>query len=373
LKLPSCSFFFFPFFYLHYFFKMLIFLLLPIFLVTQITGSNTSINQSADTTRVPRWQRFCSDQKLNEIFKHNAYWKTKCEPYSAKNRQNDKFSSLHRLMAALSPKESKEVWKHLCKTGQVPELYKEQMCSNKEGKTTPADKGTQCCTDARCSSYRGNLNTTVNGLSCMPWSQLPKWHSSHPSKRPEAGLDGNYCRNPKGLYQTWCYVIIDGRRKREKCNMRPCEKITTATIQYGLEQTRIETAITTTTTTAAPETTTTSGAESGGKCKSPKRFFWSSSEMWKHYYCGKDNLYHGCSIGSCWKQCTYGERTWCYTGYKKNNFISDALNSATDLQGRESNQCNMDQATLEVGQVCSESKDVSCMSKCYKWWIGRQH
>ena len=55
----------------------------------------------------------------------------------------DEFSSLHRLMAALSPKESKEVWKHLCKTGQVPELYKEQMCSNKEGKTTPADKGSQ--------------------------------------------------------------------------------------------------------------------------------------------------------------------------------------------------------------------------------------
>ena len=62
----------------------------------------------------------------------------------------DEFSSLHRLMAALSPKESKEVWKHLCNTGQVPEMYKERMCSNKdeegkdeEGKTTPAEQGSQ--------------------------------------------------------------------------------------------------------------------------------------------------------------------------------------------------------------------------------------
>merc|ERR1719414_1257020 len=93
--------------------------------------------------------------------------------------------------------------------------------------------GPKCCSDGNCASYRGNLNTTDEGLPCLPWSKL-KTHTKYlPSKRPESGLDLNYCRNPSKHSQAWCYVMENGKEKWKNCNMHPCAPTATTTMTPG--------------------------------------------------------------------------------------------------------------------------------------------
>ena len=60
-------------------------------------------------------------------------------------------------------------------------------------------------------TYRGNANVTVSGLSCQRWaSQLPHRHSNFmASEFPDATMDevSNFCRNPDGDPTVWCYTM----------------------------------------------------------------------------------------------------------------------------------------------------------------------
>ena len=40
----------------------------------------------------------------------------------------------------------------------------------------------ECCPDTDCASYRGKVNITVEGLECMPWSQLREHKKFLPEK-----------------------------------------------------------------------------------------------------------------------------------------------------------------------------------------------
>ena len=48
-------------------------------------------------------------------------------------------------------------------------------------------------------------------------------------RNPNSGLESNYCRNPSGHSQAWCYVMKNGSRKWENCDMRTCTLTTTKT------------------------------------------------------------------------------------------------------------------------------------------------
>ena len=55
-------------------------------------------------------------------------------------------------------------------------------------------------------SYRGRQHVTKSGLRCQPWAaQTPNQHAHSADRYPEAGLEGNFCRNPSGDVAPWCY------------------------------------------------------------------------------------------------------------------------------------------------------------------------
>ncbi|XP_032050125.1 hepatocyte growth factor-like protein [Aythya fuligula] len=89
--------------------------------------------------------------------------------------------------------------------------------------------GIKKCQDAICMTcngedYRGFVDHTESGTECQRWDlQHPHKHPYHPDKYPEKGLDDNYCRNPDGSEQPWCYTV-DPAREREYCRIRVCKK-----------------------------------------------------------------------------------------------------------------------------------------------------
>jgi len=78
---------------------------------------------------------------------------------------------------------------------------------------------------------------------------------------------------------------------------------------------------------------------------------------WKdhHPYCAEDGLSHGCTPGSgggglCWKQCEYGEDSWCWTGkWIYSIFIS-------------SNTCQ--KSSVHMGEQCYNHKTKFCRTFC---------
>merc|ERR1712168_1282573 len=134
-------------------------------------------------------------------------------------------------------------------------------------KTTSSTEPT-CCEDEDCASYRGSLRESVSGLECIWWAYLPPDHKNGRKKNPDSGLDGNYCRNPSGHHQAWCYVVKNGAWVWENCDMRSC---------------------------------------TGGSCISPSK--------WDENYLCMDHLeplLFGCHDGTCFLQCKRGKQPWCY-------------------------------------------------------------
>lgn len=68
----------------------------------------------------------------------------------------------------------------------------------------------EVCIEPDCSDYRGVQNTTRTGLPCQAWNvQAPHPHADWTAdKRPEAGLDENYCRTAgwELAESIWCYT-----------------------------------------------------------------------------------------------------------------------------------------------------------------------
>lgn len=81
-------------------------------------------------------------------------------------------------------------------------------------------KDCKACSEDDCAGYRGKLAKTVTGKDCLPWAGF-EWNRWAPSRHPVSGLDSNYCRNPSGHDNAWCFVTNNNKRggKWEDC---PC-------------------------------------------------------------------------------------------------------------------------------------------------------
>ena len=87
-------------------------------------------------------------------------------------------------------------------------------------------QGNQTCGSFEFSqaNYRGPTNITASGRVCQDWgSQTPHPHKFTAQDFPQAGLEGNHCRNPDGKSQAWCFTN-DKEQRFEFCNVPFCEK-----------------------------------------------------------------------------------------------------------------------------------------------------
>jgi len=74
--------------------------------------------------------------------------------------------------------------------------------------------------------YKGTLNKTQSGRQCQRWvDQWPHGHSRTPWNYPGKGLGAhNYCRNPDGEPQIWCYTN-DRNSRWEFCNTNTAKQM----------------------------------------------------------------------------------------------------------------------------------------------------
>lgn len=73
--------------------------------------------------------------------------------------------------------------------------------------------------------YRGCQNKTRSGRTCQAWTEnRPHCHKNTPTDKPNSGLGKhNYCRNPDGGKNIWCYTT-DSKKRWEYCDPLPQKK-----------------------------------------------------------------------------------------------------------------------------------------------------
>ncbi|XP_056000343.1 uncharacterized protein LOC125657202 isoform X2 [Ostrea edulis] len=78
-----------------------------------------------------------------------------------------------------------------------------------------------CVKTADGRDYDGKWNKTHSGRTCQSWSSL------YPHKHRFTYLPHNYCRNPDGEPQIWCYTT-DPKKRWELCGLPMCDCVKTA-------------------------------------------------------------------------------------------------------------------------------------------------
>ncbi|XP_078681299.1 apolipoprotein(a)-like isoform X3 [Branchiostoma floridae x Branchiostoma belcheri] len=98
-----------------------------------------------------------------------------------------------------------------------------QSVSSQTTNTTQSPMlNTQNCQQGNGASYRGTASMTETGKTCQRWdSQTPHHHTRTHVNYPLAGLEHNYCRNPDGWNQVWCYTT-DPNQRWENCDVPVC-------------------------------------------------------------------------------------------------------------------------------------------------------
>lgn len=74
--------------------------------------------------------------------------------------------------------------------------------------------------------YTGNLDVTMAGHVCLPWS-APEVQTLSKDKEfiPEVTLTANKCRNPDNdMEGPWCYVRVAGNVTIDYCDLEICGK-----------------------------------------------------------------------------------------------------------------------------------------------------
>uniref|UniRef100_A0A668ARJ3 trypsin n=1 Tax=Myripristis murdjan TaxID=586833 RepID=A0A668ARJ3_9TELE len=90
-----------------------------------------------------------------------------------------------------------------------------------EGRFCPND-----CYEGDGESYRGNVSEAQNGVQCLYWnSHFILRTGTNPFtvfEDPDGLGPHNFCRNPDGDRQPWCFIRRGRRVQWEYCNVRKC-------------------------------------------------------------------------------------------------------------------------------------------------------
>ena len=106
------------------------------------------------------------------------------------------------------------------------------VCKCKPGFAGQLCQFTEDCSAADQRDYRGDVSRTRGGIVCQAWAtQSPHVPSYTPATHPNAGLDGNACRNPGGSgTRAWCYTS-DASTRWDYCDVQcpivtnPCDGV----------------------------------------------------------------------------------------------------------------------------------------------------
>ncbi|XP_078578580.1 uncharacterized protein LOC144863351 isoform X2 [Branchiostoma floridae x Branchiostoma japonicum] len=159
------------------------------------------------------------------------------------------------------------------------------------------------------SSYRGTLAATWSGRLCQAWGvQAPHSHSRTPANYPNSGLDKNYCRNPSGHHNLWCYTA-DPDKRWDSCVLRKCD---TVLEDLGAEvQDLIKDAGECYTGKGTSYRGTTTLTWSGHTCQA-----WSSQTPHSHSYTPEKYPNAGLTNNYC-RNPSKSDAPWCYTTSSK--------------------------------------------------------
>ncbi|XP_029961178.1 phosphoinositide-3-kinase-interacting protein 1 [Salarias fasciatus] len=86
------------------------------------------------------------------------------------------------------------------------------------------------CLRSRGEDYRGELQVSSSGLSCLNWTNTTRDYdvTLHPDSQTGAG-DHSYCRNPDASERPWCYIVgPDEAIQRQFCTIETCREQTSA-------------------------------------------------------------------------------------------------------------------------------------------------
>ncbi|XP_049320566.1 hyaluronan-binding protein 2 isoform X3 [Astyanax mexicanus] len=92
--------------------------------------------------------------------------------------------------------------------------------------------GPDDCYEGDGESYRGFVTETVSELECLPWNSHLLPYSDFNEDDDGVGPH-NYCRNPDGESQPWCFVRYQGKLQWDDCNVRQCPEAVTTTSTEG--------------------------------------------------------------------------------------------------------------------------------------------
>lgn len=85
---------------------------------------------------------------------------------------------------------------------------------------------TECFT-SRGLTYRGVVDTTTSGATCLPWNSDLLYDEFHVGTVNASQLRGlgkhAFCRNPDGDNSPWCYTLSDSAISWEYCNIPSCQ------------------------------------------------------------------------------------------------------------------------------------------------------
>ncbi|XP_077999987.1 apolipoprotein(a)-like [Glandiceps talaboti] len=141
--------------------------------------------------------------------------------------------------------------------------------------------------------YRGTISVTKTGKTCQKWTaQSPHTHGFTPTDYPTSGLgDHNYCRNPSGDPETWCYTT-DPATSWEYCDV---EEFRCKSECYHQGN-------------AADYRGVVSYTETGKECQK-----WTSQSPHSHSYTPADYPTSGLGDHNYCRNPSDDPRTWCYT------------------------------------------------------------
>eukprot|EP00747_Dinoflagellata_sp_TGD_P168738 gnl/TRDRNA2_/TRDRNA2_195850_c0_seq1.p1 gnl/TRDRNA2_/TRDRNA2_195850_c0~~gnl/TRDRNA2_/TRDRNA2_195850_c0_seq1.p1 ORF type:complete len:578 (+),score=52.95 gnl/TRDRNA2_/TRDRNA2_195850_c0_seq1:73-1806(+) len=104
----------------------------------------------------------------------------------------------------------------ICLHPQTCEDWKTEACQTPQIRETMTKLQGEYLSDPEGVGYRGKQTKTRSGRVCQRWDvQSPHRHFATAYRYPNAGLTGNYCRNPRGALMArtiWCYTSDPGKR-----------------------------------------------------------------------------------------------------------------------------------------------------------------